>query len=130
SPRGGLREASEEEKGKPDFHDYLILGSARGTSSEKIARIVTSVVQGVSFQGSPMCFFPRQCVRATLRGGRQIDLVICYQCERIDVHGARQYLQVHPGRSKEALDDVLRSAGVDLKDPRLDLDLLGGSPKG
>lgn len=130
SPREGPREASEEEKGKTDFHDHLILGSAQVTSPKKIARIVTSVVQGVSFQDSPMCFFPRHGVQATLRDGRQIDLVICYQCERIDVHGAREYVQVHPGPSKEALDGVLRSAGIDLKDPRLDLDLLGGSPKG
>jgi hypothetical protein len=129
SPRGGPGEAWAPEK--PSFHEYLILGSARVTSPKKIARIVTNVAQGVSFQDSwPMCFLPRHGVQATLGDGRQIDLVICYQCERIDVYGARQHLQVHPGRSKETLDDVLRSAGVDLKDPRLDLDLLGGSPKG
>jgi len=112
-------------KGEPDFHDYLILGSAQVTSPKEAARIVTSVVQDVVVEDKTMmCFNPRHGAQVTLRDGRQIDLVICYQCDKIEVygvHGEREYVQVHPGPSKEALDNVLLSAGVDLKDPRLDL---------
>jgi hypothetical protein len=112
--------ASEEWKGKPSFHDYWVLGSAPVRSAKRVRPIVSHLTRGVRTEGSPMgCFNPRHGVRATLRDGRQIDLVICYSCDRIDVYGAREEILVHPGPSRETLDDVLRSAGIDLNDPRL-----------
>ncbi|MFL6262528.1 MAG: hypothetical protein ACJ76Y_22755 [Thermoanaerobaculia bacterium] len=101
------------------FHGFPILGRARVTSLKRIGRIAESLTRGVSFGAGFSCFFPRHGVRADLRDGRRIDLVICYSCDRIEIHGARGDLYVQPGPSRDALNGVLRAAGVDPNDPRL-----------
>jgi hypothetical protein len=101
------------------FHGYPVLGRARVTSPKRIGRIAESLRRGVSFGAGFSCFFPRHGVRADLRDGRRIDLVICYSCDRIEIHGARGDLYVQPGPSRDALNGVLRAAGVDPNDPRL-----------
>jgi len=103
------------------FLGYPILGRAQVTSPERISRIAEELARGISFGDGFACFFPRHGVRAGLRDGRRIDLVICYSCARIEVYGARGEIQVQPGPSREVLDEALRAAGVDPNDPRLSL---------
>ena len=106
------------------FHQYPILGSAPVKSPQRIRSLAKTLDQGVHFEDWAMCFFPRHGIRAELPDGRRIDLVICYQCGRMDVHGAWE-TSVHPGQpSKAALDAILRSAGIDLDDPRRNPDFL------
>jgi hypothetical protein len=107
----------------PTFHNFPIFGSARVTSKRAVQSIVASLVQGVEHAGDDLmgCFLPRHGVRALLKDGGRIDLVICYMCGYIQVHvpgespGKEKMLELTTAaESRQQLNDVLRAAGVDL----------------
>jgi hypothetical protein len=119
-PQASAGQSGEEET----FHGYTVFGSARVTSPRAVQSIIGSLLRGVEHQGEVMaCFYPRHGVRASLRDGRQIDLVICYLCGYMRVYVAREGMEptttMNEVRtaddSRQPLNEVLRAAGVDLK---------------
>jgi hypothetical protein len=101
-----------------EFHELVIFGTARVTSRKAVKTIVESLIRGVERdQDEAMgCFFPRHGVRALLNDGRWIDLVICYQCQRIKVYGAGEPVEVYTfADSRPLLNEALEAAGVNLE---------------
>ena len=84
------------------FHGYEVLGRAEVTDPAVRRRVVELIARGVDANDGSVaaCFNPRHGVRAEGDGGR-VDLVICFECLQITVHG--------PG---ESWADVLTSDAV------------------
>jgi hypothetical protein len=111
-------DGSRTRGGQEIFDHYPVLGSVEVKPPERIRGLAKTLTQEVRFGiAFLMCFLPRHGIRADLPDGRRIDLLICYQCDQIEIHGAREAL-VHPGPSKAALDEILGAAGIDLDDIR------------
>lgn len=113
------------------FHGWPILGSAHVTSAQTVKSIVQSLIRGVEQHRDegPACFLPRHGVRAALRDGGTIDLVICFKCQLMEVHfspiapdhlpvsgGEPRGAQVRTlGDSRLSLNQSLQAAEVDLE---------------
>jgi hypothetical protein len=117
-PMGTPAEGTPKPAADEDFHGNLIFGSTRVTSPQAVKAIVESLIRGVEQDDDePMgCFFPRHGVRASLSGGSVLDLVICYQCQLMEVYLTGQPVQVYTfADSRQPLNEALQAAGVDLK---------------
>jgi len=86
-----------ELKKLPTFHEFPILGSL--TISEKDAAERWSKYLKTQFAPAPVSFcdfMPRHGIRLT-RDGKDVDLVICFQCGQMGVFGAaEQKTKVYP----------------------------------
>ncbi len=87
-----LSESDEEEERemakRESFHGYPILGRKTLSDPADRERIVTLVAEGIARSDEEVaeCFYPRHGLR--IRGaGHSIDLVICYECIQMHVHG-------------------------------------------
>lgn len=101
------------------FHGHTILGSHVIKDGDARAKLVDSLDQAVAnAKAIAGCFNPRHGIRAKLKD-ESVDLVICFECANLHVHG--------PGDNKEGLmvlsspqslfDDVLRKADIPLAKP-------------
>jgi len=74
-----------EEGTPPDrgssFHGYRILGRASLAAEDRVTELARLVIRGIRASDGRVaaCFDPRHGIRVT-GGGRQVDLVICYEC--------------------------------------------------
>jgi hypothetical protein len=133
-------EAESPPKEIATFHGWPIFGTAHVTSTQEVRSIIRSVIQGVErYRSEPIgCFFPRHGVRAASKDGWIIDLVICYQCQNMEVYltpSTHEKLLAgeadeQPARvytfddSRQPLNEALQAAGVDLKQ-----EVIAGLPK-
>jgi hypothetical protein len=101
-----------------EFHGWRVLGWAAVTDPGEQARLVGELERAVAAaEGGYMCFDPRHGVRAA-RGGRAVDLVICFECGLIEAYldGQRLPGYIETARLAEPVLDAaaLRAAGVPL----------------
>lgn len=69
------------------FHQYPILKAQAVSDAALATEVVRGVVEGMRRRASGYkCFDPRHGLRIT-RGGEHVDLVICYECELVEVWG-------------------------------------------
>lgn len=70
------------------FHGYEVLGRAPLEDPGDRARLVALLEQGVNESDGMVaaCFNPRHGIR-TEREGERVDVVICFECLQIVVHG-------------------------------------------
>lgn len=70
------------------FHDYPILGRATLADAVQAKALGELVLRGIreSDGTAAACFNPRHGIRVS-QDGRTLDLVICYECLSLSVHG-------------------------------------------
>lgn len=72
------------------FHSWRVLGRSEVSSPEDRKRLLALIEQGLT-QGdgrAAKCFNPRHAITAK-RGAEIVDVVVCYECFQIEVHGPR-----------------------------------------
>lgn len=117
-PAGNSAEHAPKPAVEENFHGHRIFGSTHVTSPQAVKAIVESLIRGVEQNNDePMgCFFPRHGVRASLSNGSFLDLVICYQCQLMEIYLTSEPVQAYTlADSRQPLNEVLQAAGVDLK---------------
>lgn len=72
-----------------EFHGFEILGHAPLNAPAVRSELVALVLRGVQESDGTVaaCFDPRHGIRV-VKEGRVIDLLICYECLTIQIHGA------------------------------------------
>jgi hypothetical protein len=102
---------------KPDesFHGWKILGRATIQKPQDRRAIVAALKRSVGEADKVAgCFEPRHGLRAT-KGGRVVDLVICFSCRWIEVHDGGTTSSVWISEApKSAFNKALREAHVPL----------------
>jgi hypothetical protein len=78
----------EELKTKPVFHGYLILGQTRITTAKTRMDLLNALYADLGKGDPAYCFNPRHGIRA-VRGNKTIDLVICFECQQIEIYDER-----------------------------------------
>jgi hypothetical protein len=76
----------QPEKGA--FHDYPILGRASLTDAVQAKALGELVLRGIRESDGKVaaCFNPRHGIRVE-QNGKTLDVVICYECLSLSVHG-------------------------------------------
>jgi hypothetical protein len=120
----GRRERNPLDRDKPTDKEFLyhfpVLGRVSITDPELRRRVVAAVKHDLDDSSDPeghLCFFPRHVLRV-VKGGRTIDLVICFQCNsyRVYADGKPASDKSPPvGKSsQDLLNKILADAGVPL----------------
>jgi hypothetical protein len=113
NPTAEQRKASKE---KP-LHGWLVLGKTKLEAAPTRKAVLDALAKGMAAPSrGAKCFDPRHAIRAT-RGGKTVDLVICFECSWVHVHlGGKKdgpALTIASG-TQPAFDKVLKAAGVPL----------------
>jgi hypothetical protein len=90
------------------LHGYLILGSAVIRDAALQKELVDSVKDAVKGNTgiAAACFNPRHAIRAT-RGGKSVDMLICFQCLQMEVYqGAKWKMSLISSTQKELFTQV------------------------
>jgi hypothetical protein len=112
-PDGDGKPANEKES----FQGYKVLGRAAVTEAAERRALVEAVYKGLNdrYGPAPACFNPRHALRAK-KGEVTVDVVICYECETVQVHS-----KAHPDGRKTVRSATTASGVLDkaLKDHKL-----------
>lgn len=95
-----------------DFHDQTILARSTLRASERDA-LLAAIDQALTTwdQSFARCFNPRHAVRAT-KGGKTVDLVICFECHRMMIDGQPEpALGVSP-KAEKLFDAIFARSGL------------------
>jgi hypothetical protein len=103
------------------FHGCLVLGHTTVGDGTRRAELIHALYEGFAeFLRLPWvrpCYEPRHGIRAT-RGGRTVDLVICFTCSPVQVYpdaGSDSFSWHRIGASPRPLfDQALTQAGIPL----------------
>jgi hypothetical protein len=101
---------------KEKFHGYDVLGKTQINDSDVKAKLIKALESGIDEGGSAgiMCFDPRHGIRV-VRGDQTVDLLICFECQRIDVFTNKSSGRAYTsGSPQKVFDSVLMSAKVPL----------------
>jgi hypothetical protein len=105
----------DQEKGA--LHNrYPVLGKVEITEPKQRREIISALKTAVETPSSrKACFIPRHAIRF-IKGGKTIDLVICFQCSNYQIYRQGEYDSGGGiGDSVQPLfDEILRDAGVPL----------------
>lgn len=102
----------EPAPGAETFHGYQVLAKGDVADPEARERIVDIVNAGVRKGGTQAkCFNPRHGVHS-VRGGRTVDIVICYECSALEVVEDGRATTLPTGDVQADLDEAFRAAGV------------------
>jgi hypothetical protein len=107
-------EVTQELKSGPDFEGYRIMGQTQVTNVRTRADLLVALYGGIGKGEVEACFMPRHGIRA-VRGNKTVDLVICFECEQIEIYSEHG----PPGATindspRPVFDRVLRQARVPL----------------
>jgi hypothetical protein len=97
------------------FHGWKVLGRTALTDADRRKAVVFAIRRGIrECDDASGCFEPRHGLRAT-KGGKTLDLVICFSCRWIEVHegGTTAYVRTS-GAARPAINQALRDAAVEL----------------
>jgi len=102
-------------KGKEKFHGFVVLGKTNITNPKVKARLISALYNGVGKgDGGAFCFDPHHGIRV-VNGNQKLDLVICFECGKIDVYTNFQSGEAYVDGSPQAIfDRVLTSAKIPL----------------
>jgi hypothetical protein len=69
------------------FHGYRVLGTTKvaNDTQQTLIKAIDCAIAKTGFWYEAICFEPRHGIRAAA-DGKIIDMVICFQCHRIDVY--------------------------------------------
>ncbi len=98
------------------FHGFRILGqvTVEGTEQKVVTASLKKILNDWNGAVPPCILEPRHGVRIT-RGGRTIDFLICFQCQKMFIFsGGPSHLDRSFTGSADALNAVLRAAHVKL----------------
>jgi len=103
-----------------EFHGFRILGQTTLTDPEIRDEIRRAYYDGIAADGfAAACFSPRHGIRAE-KEGRQLDLVICFQCSTVRIFtggpgdGENGYRVIIGERPRATFDRILTEHGVPL----------------
>jgi hypothetical protein len=97
------------------FHGYRVLGTMRVQKGTQRDRLLQALRHSIAdSRGTYVyCFDPRHAIRAST-GTQTVDLVICFECERIEMYSPDKSLVGTDATAQPALDVALKRAGVPL----------------
>src|SRR5262249_20775026 len=97
------------------FHGWKVLGKTEVKDKAARAKLIAALVEGASKKGleAAKCFNPRHGLQLTQKG-KTVDLVICFECAQVRVYGAGQRGFLISRSPQDALDKILKDAGVPL----------------
>ena len=75
-------------KTMPNFHGYPILGQTRVRPTPQRADLLAALRDGLGKNSNCACFAPHYGVRV-VRGNQTVDLLISFECEQMEIYGAR-----------------------------------------
>jgi len=79
----------EPKAGEETFHGYPVTKKIAVTGEER-SKLVLAIYKDVADgEGAAKCFDPHHAVHAT-KDGKTVDLVICFQCHQIEIHGVKE----------------------------------------
>ena len=97
------------------FHGYKVLGRAdipKGPARDDLLQPLRNAV--ANSRGLYVyCWEPRHAIRASV-GVRAVDLLICFECERIEVYSPDRLLAATDATAQPSFDAALKRAGVPL----------------
>jgi len=82
-------EELQKRKQRESFHRYSVLKKVEIADKAKRARLLQALYRGVEGNRGVVaaCFNPRHGISATFEG-KAADLVICFECLQVQIHGA------------------------------------------
>lgn len=98
------------------FHGWKTLGKTTVKKAEIRKSLVASLQKGIAENEGRVaeCFIPRHGLRA-IASGKTVDLVICFECLRIEaIVGDKHHFLRTMGSPQAAFDQALRDAQVPL----------------
>jgi hypothetical protein len=98
---------------KDSFRDYPILAQAEVLDPNLQAELKSSLIKGMNQNVvAAKCFNPRHGLRVS-QGLKTVDVVICFECSRLEVYSTKRVSTLTVSNSAEALfDRVLRSSKI------------------
>ncbi|RYG71597.1 hypothetical protein EON80_05025 [bacterium] len=98
-----------------EFHGWGIFGQKRVTDPQMKERLVTALYSSMDSSAPQYsCFSPSHGLRAT-RGGRTVDVVICFSCGKVDIYDRGQLRYHYLPISKEAspvFEKAIKAVGL------------------
>lgn len=107
-------EPGQEPQTAEKFYNYPVLGKIEIQSEADRATIIQAVkrsVAGGTLSLGKHCFWPRHGIRATF-AGETIDLVICFECDSLNVEGAIEASEPISDAAQPVLNEFLTKAGI------------------
>jgi hypothetical protein len=97
------------------FHGYKVLGRIKIPRGSQRQELLQALHQAIANSSGlyVYCFEPRHAIRASV-GAQTVDLVICFECERIEVYSPEKSLAYTNASAQPALDDALKRAKIPL----------------
>jgi len=97
------------------FHGYRVLGTTRIQKTAQRDLLLQALRRSIAdSRGTYVyCFDPRHAIRAS-DGARTVDLVICFECERIEMYAPEKSLVGTEASAQPVLNAALKRAGVAL----------------
>ena len=99
------------------FHGYPILGSVTLTDKQHLGKMAQELDRAVETNDSfgVRCFWPRHGLRGTV-DGKSVELLICFQCHKLNVYVKGEYTQTieMDSRVKPIFDAPLVDAGIEI----------------
>jgi len=107
-------------KSDQSFHGYAVLGAAKISQTDTRRRLVSALRQSMRESDGTLaaCFHPRHGIRAT-RNGKQVDLVICFECLSFELYGDSEETFLITSKPRTLFDEVLKSSGASPVRPSL-----------
>jgi len=107
-------EGKDKEKPKEAFHGIAVLGKAeiKGDAGKTLAAALVKAIEDKSARGA-RCFIPRHGV-AVKSGDKAIGLVICFECNWVDVYVEGKRARQTIGGDDGLLTKLLADAKVPL----------------
>lgn len=98
---------------KNSFHGYLIVGRTEIKDKKVKADLVSQFYAGMAANLEPAdCFFPHHALRA-VRGGKTLDLLICFSCNGVKTYYENEEGSTSVNRDSESsYNQVLKKAGI------------------
>jgi hypothetical protein len=96
---------------KDSFRDYQVLGQVEVVDANLRSTLKSALIEGMNQNAIvAKCFNPRHGLRVSW-GLKTIDLVICFECNSLEVYSPKQVSVLSVSNSAEPLfDRILRSA--------------------
>lgn len=116
-----LDPADRKENPPGGFHGFVVLGKTRVNHAATQAKLIQAVFEGTKkgLKIDPAaCFEPRHGLRLKHQG-KNVDLVLCFECHTMKVYGADQKAEVClvDDSPETTFTQVLREAKVPLPKP-------------
>ncbi len=91
--------------GKDNFNDYPVLSKIEVVDPKLQSELKSALIEGMNQNAiEAKCFNPRHGLRVS-SGLKTIDVVICFECNKLEVHSTKRVNALSVSNSAEALFD-------------------------